>query len=228
MGKKNLVLLILFFAITLLSSYFIFVATNHSFSLKTIDSVKANKLMIVAHPDDETIWGGSHLLKDNYLVVCITCGSNEIRAREFTKVMADAKTEYIMLGYPDLVDGEKSKWENERKDIEKDIKKIINTKDWELIVTHNTMGEYGHIHHILTNQIVTEVYEGLKPNGKLYYFGRYYTKQEIENMKEKPKETDKNTVDKKEDLLSGYKTQDKVLELLEHMFPYEDWYEYNK
>ena len=38
-------------------------------NLKNIDSV-----MFVAHPDDETIWGGSHLLKKHYLVVCLTNG----------------------------------------------------------------------------------------------------------------------------------------------------------
>lgn len=30
--------------------------------------------MIVAHPDDETLWGGSHLIDDNYLVVCMSNG----------------------------------------------------------------------------------------------------------------------------------------------------------
>ena len=34
-------------------------------------------LMIVAHPDDETIWGGSHLINGNYTVLCITNGNNK-------------------------------------------------------------------------------------------------------------------------------------------------------
>ena len=42
-----------------------------------------DKLMIVAHPDDETLWGGAHLLEDNYLVVCITCGPIKDRVNEF-------------------------------------------------------------------------------------------------------------------------------------------------
>lgn len=37
--------------------------------------------MFVAHPDDETIWGGSHLLKKHYLVVCLTNGNNKTRKR---------------------------------------------------------------------------------------------------------------------------------------------------
>lgn len=51
-------------------------------NLKNIDSV-----MFVAHPDDETIWGGSHLLKKHYLVVCLTNGNNKTRKKEFMNVM---------------------------------------------------------------------------------------------------------------------------------------------
>ena len=45
-------------------------------NLKGIDSV-----MFVAHPDDETIWGGAHLLKKHYLVVCLTNGNNKVREK---------------------------------------------------------------------------------------------------------------------------------------------------
>ena len=40
-----------------------------------------DSLMVVAHPDDETIWGGAHLLKGKYVVVCITNGNNRTRRR---------------------------------------------------------------------------------------------------------------------------------------------------
>ena len=42
--------------------------------------------MIVAHPDDEMLWGGAHLLNGNYLVVCITCGRSKTRDKEFKEV----------------------------------------------------------------------------------------------------------------------------------------------
>ena len=42
----------------------------HQKDFDQIDYKESQKLMIVAHPDDETIWGGSHLLEGNYLVVC--------------------------------------------------------------------------------------------------------------------------------------------------------------
>lgn len=30
--------------------------------------------MIVAHADDEILWGGAHLLADDYYVVCVSSG----------------------------------------------------------------------------------------------------------------------------------------------------------
>ena len=44
-----------------------------------VDLENIDKVMIVAHPDDDMIWGGSHLIDDNYLVVCINCGAREDR-----------------------------------------------------------------------------------------------------------------------------------------------------
>ena len=43
--------------------------------------------MIVAHADDDLLWGGMHLIKDKYVVVCVTCGTNELREKEFEKAM---------------------------------------------------------------------------------------------------------------------------------------------
>ena len=41
------------------------------------------KLMVVAHPDDETLWGGAHLTEGGWFVVCLTNGYNEVRKNEF-------------------------------------------------------------------------------------------------------------------------------------------------
>ncbi len=46
-----------------------------------IHAQEPESLMIVAHPDDETIWGGSHLINGNYTVLCITNGNNKKKKR---------------------------------------------------------------------------------------------------------------------------------------------------
>ena len=88
-----------------------------------------NKLMIVAHPDDETFWGGAHLIEDNYLVVCITCGTVKRRVEEFKKAMSITNDKYIMLGYPDLTKGKKDDWSKVHVNIKSDLEKIINYKN---------------------------------------------------------------------------------------------------
>lgn len=58
-----------------------------------------DSLMVVAHPDDETIWGGAHLLKDKYVVVCITNGNNRTRRKEFATVMKQTDSIGLMLPF---------------------------------------------------------------------------------------------------------------------------------
>ncbi len=138
-----------------------------------IDST--TKLMIVAHPDDDTIWGGSHLIDDDYLVVCITCGTDQTRVKEFEKVMKETNDSYIMLDYPDKTDGKRDNWNSVYDKITNSLKTIIDYKDWDTIVTHNPDGEYGHIQHKMTSKIVTS----LADKDNLMYFGHYYKSGEV-------------------------------------------------
>lgn len=141
--------------------------------LEKLDSLNiqsTTKLMIVAHPDDDIIWGGSHLIDDDYLVVCITCGTNQTRVKEFEKVMDATNDDYIMLGYPDKTNGKRDNWSSVYDKITNSLKSIIDYKDWDTVVTHNPEGEYGHIQHRMTSKIVTS----LANKENLMYFGHYY------------------------------------------------------
>lgn len=183
----------------------------------------AKKLMFVAHPDDETLWGSSALYKDKYLVVCITCGTEEERVKEFSKVMELTEDDFIMLGYPDLVKGKKSRWEKEWDDIEGDIKQIIDTKEWDLVVTHNPNGEYGHIHHKMTNKMVTEHAD----HEKLSYFGHFYWGH-IPNEDKLYRLTEEEFKFKTDTLIPVYKTQIGAIDNLKNMVHYESWITYKE
>ena len=74
---------------------------------QSIDIEGIDNLMIVSHPGDEIIFGGAHLLKDNYLVVCITCGVEENLTQNFIEVMQKTNDKYIILGYPEYTNNEK-------------------------------------------------------------------------------------------------------------------------
>lgn len=177
------------------------------------------KLMIVAHPDDESYWGGAHLLEDDYLVVCITCGTVPFRVTEFKKAMSLTKDDYIMLGYPDRTNGKKDDWALVYTDIMRDLEKVINMKKWEQIVTHNPDGEYGHIHHKMTNEMVTE----LSDLEVLWYFGRYYTKKSIKKIGYIQKISSENKKIKSERLIPIYKSQKNAENKFKHMFDYENF-----
>jgi LmbE family N-acetylglucosaminyl deacetylase len=98
--------------------------------------------MIVAHPDDELIFGGEELIKhgSDYKVICLTNKSNKIRSKEFKQVM-----EKLNVGSWKMFDYEDTLYPTKQFD----LKNIINYKNWDKIVTHNPIGEYGHPQHKL-------------------------------------------------------------------------------
>lgn len=145
-----------------------------SMNLKGFD-----KLMIVSHPDDETFWGGGHLMKGKYLVVCITNGHNAVRKTEFNNAMAVSRDKAIILEYPDLSDGDRDNWEYCNVAIKKDIDLLVNYKNWTEIVTHNPDGEYGHVHHKMVDQYTTKICQDSNKFDKLYYFGKFWRTNEI-------------------------------------------------
>ena len=198
MSKKGIIINLLLICIAILSSITIYSQSYVDKDFSKIDLTKSNKLMIVAHPDDEMIFGGAHLLTDDYLVVCVTCGINKVRVHEFQRVMEKTDDQYIMLGYPDKVLNIRSNWKEEKDQIYEDILEIISLKNWDTIVTHNFNGEYGHLHHKLLHQIVTNVYNDLNRSDDLYFFGKYYTKSKLSMINIKPTRIDSNLLKEKE------------------------------
>lgn len=195
--------------------------------LKREDVVKlmenCDKLMIVAHPDDETLWGGAHLKAGGYLVVCITRGRDKTRKAEFENVVKKSGNIPLILEYPDKVNLKRDDWKAVRSGIEKDVALLVGVKDWSLIVTHNPEGEYGHQHHIMTSSIVTEATKNKGCYNRLVYMGKYYKKDELEKVSDNLVRLPDEAIKYKEDLLSLYTSQGKTVDKLSHMNPYEMW-----
>lgn len=188
---------------------------------KPLEEMTAKKinLMIVAHPDDETLWGGAHLLQEDYYVVCVTCGNVEYRDKEFKRVMLLTENNFEFLGYPDVVNGYISDWRNDTDSITKDLKRIIDSRDWDKVVTHNPDGEYGHFHHKKVSNIVTS----LTSKKQLYYFGKYYSKENIPNMEKLEMDIYNK---KKDDLINVYASQPLAIQKHYHMLQYENFIQY--
>ena len=214
---------IIFFILTLFSFCLvlfskIYLRKNGLFRFHDWNSVES--LMIVAHPDDETLWGSEELLKNKYLVVCITCGTNKKREKEIEAALKISKDRLIVLDKPDKVRGKRSDWKHYKKQIEYELKYVIKKKKWNTIVTHNPEGEYGHIHHKITNNIVTKVYNKEKI-GKLKYFGKYYSKKRI-NQNKFAREIPEDIYDMKIEMIDSYKSQAFIKNRFNQMYKYEN------
>lgn len=168
----NLILIIILIVLII---YIIFFRKLYHSDFVLTNNKKANKLMVVAHPDDETIFGGKYLSPE-WKVVCITNGSfrssNALtinikdRSKEFIKVMNEFGCSYEMWDYEDNYFN--ANWDNSL------IDKLSNlfNQHFDIVVTHNSKGEYGHRQHIKLHQIISKLNP---PN--LYFFN--YNEYEI-------------------------------------------------
>jgi LmbE family N-acetylglucosaminyl deacetylase len=108
---------------------------------------KAYRLLVVAHPDDETIFFGGLLQHERSLpwkVVCVTDGNADKRgaerAEEFlaaTKLLGVKATEH--WNFPDLFPNRLPV-----KEITDRLSTFLQPKE---VYTHGPLGEYGHPHH---------------------------------------------------------------------------------
>jgi len=139
--------------------------------------------VIVAHPDDETLWAGGTILSHpswKWFIVCLCRRSDTERAPRFYKALKVLKSEGIM---GDLEDGPEQKPLDE-KEVERAILDLLPPKHFDLIISHNTTGEYTrHVRHeeaskaviklwhagkISTNELWTFAYE----DGNMEYYPR--------------------------------------------------------
>lgn len=225
MDKIKRVLIVIFVIVIVIFVLFILGGNLHN-NKKMLSMINPNdyrdydNLMIVAHPDDETLWGFNDLDKKKFLVVCVTCGRNRIREREIETAMKMTDDKLISLGYTDKFLKRRSHWKFSYNNIEYDLDTIIKMKKWNMIVTHNKDGEYGHMHHKMVHDMVSDIHPQ-----NLSYFGKYYTKSKIRLLDKQVLDRyrlDDRTLKYKNKVLDRYKSQRRVRGMFSHMVPYEN------
>jgi hydroxymethylpyrimidine pyrophosphatase-like HAD family hydrolase len=138
---------------------------------------KKEILVIVAHPDDETIWMGGTLLKSKFkkTVICLCRKNDKDRFPKFQKAckILNAK------GYiSDLDDFEKGYFKKiSSQDIIKRILKFAKEKKYDYLFTHGKNGEYEHIRHKEIHNAVKEMLNKKILSVKKVFFFSYLPKK---------------------------------------------------
>jgi LmbE family N-acetylglucosaminyl deacetylase len=127
--------------------------------------------IIVAHPDDETLWAGGTILSHpswKWFIVCLCRGNDKERAQRFYSALKVLKSDGIMGC---LDDGPEQKPLDE-KEVGRIILDLLPAHYFDLIITHNPSGEYTrHLRHEEVSKAVINLWYSDKiSSGELWTF----------------------------------------------------------
>ena len=125
--------------------------------------------IIVAHPDDETLWTGGIIISNphwRYFIVCLCCADDKDRAQRFYNALKVLRLEGIMGNLDDTHEPLSGKV------VENQILKLLPSQPYDLIITHNPAGEYTrHLRHEETGAAVIALWiAGKLSTKKLWTF----------------------------------------------------------
>ncbi|MFH1802492.1 MAG: PIG-L family deacetylase [archaeon] len=133
-------------------------------------------LVIVAHPDDETIWMGGTILQNptwEWTIFSLCRADDPDRAPKFKKVCKHLHAKPIIT---DLDDESEEPLSTEG--IKETILENLPKTNYDFIFTHGANGEYGHIRHVGVHEAVTELVKEKKIQcEKLWCFDYIPSKQ---------------------------------------------------
>jgi len=135
---------------------------------------KVENIMIVAHPDDETIFGINELYNNEnwLLIVCTNSRDGRIGLlrKDIPGLIQMSKDYRFNLVVIQHIDFYEEKIINARFDIKvyNYLKKYLLKQKWNKVITHNKDGEYGHSHHIMVHRIVSNILYNNPNNYKMF------------------------------------------------------------
>ena len=154
--------------------------------------------MVVAHPDDESIFGGAQLLDGSrWDVICVTGASKASRTRELECAAKRAGVhQLICLAHHDSLNHPLDPTQ-----LSDELSALVSNRHYEQVVTHNPDGEYFHPQH----QAVSKAVLRLFPEST-YVFCHSDTPLPA------------SVLDAKENLLDAYPSQGGVIHSIKHRY----------
>ncbi|QGY46110.1 PIG-L family deacetylase [Maribellus comscasis] len=121
-----------------------------------------NVVVIVAHPDDETLWAGGTILSQlswNCFIISLCRGNDKERAPKFYEALKTFRAEGAM----GTLDDSPEQIPLDIKVVEQVILDLLPAKNYHLIITHNPSGEYTrHIRHEEVSKAVIKLWYNKK------------------------------------------------------------------
>jgi LmbE family N-acetylglucosaminyl deacetylase len=175
-------LIIIILISSLISAYFFILHKYHEFNLPKLNLEKYKKVLVIyPHPDDETMVSGSFIQKlvkneVDVEVISLTKGEKgdevlkleprelaKVRSNEFESIMKTLGVRKYLL--QDFGDGMLKIRFNEMKDY---LKTLIQRNKYDLIVTYEKGGMYGHSDHVALSKAIHEIHQELNSFQVLY------------------------------------------------------------
>jgi LmbE family N-acetylglucosaminyl deacetylase len=129
---------------------------------KQLERRRKTVAIIVAHPDDETLWAGGTILSHPHwscFIVCLCRSEDKDRSGKFYEALKILRAEGIMGNLDDGPEQEPLAEE----EVERNILNLLHEKHYDLVITHSTNGEYTkHRRHEETGKAVLSLWQSGK------------------------------------------------------------------